>query len=235
MTKTVLLASSALVSFALASQAVAAPYEWSGFYIGANVGGTWGDVDLTGVSESNGFTNIAAGEQYNFSPDGVFGGLQLGYNFQFAGGWLLGLEVEGRGMDFDEVTLVPSASTDVLHVEQEWGATAAARLGFVLSTGSLLYVKGGYAAGNIKTLYVDTITPGTGTASSDETHSGWVVGAGFEHMIGENVSFGVEYNYIDLGSQEHFAPTSTGGNIVYDVDVVQHAVSARLNWHWNPY
>jgi outer membrane immunogenic protein len=222
----------------MAAQAHAASYEWSGFYIGANVGGAFGDVDLTGVSEDTNYVDINAGQTIPFSPDGVLGGLQIGYNFQFSGGWLFGLEVEGHGMDYDEVAT--TGGDDIWAVESEWGATGTARLGFLLSSNSLLYVKGGYAAGNVKTHFADT-SGRTGSFETDETHGGWVVGGGFEHMIGENVSFGVEYNYLDLGESDHSAEAPDGGGgalgglVETNVDVQMHVVSARLNWHWNPY
>lgn len=210
--------------------------EWTGFYIGANVGGMFGDVDLSGVSEATGYIDFSAGNAINFSPDGVLGGLQLGYNYGF-GDWLIGFEAEGHGMDFDDA-LAFGASSEV-SVESEWGATATARLGFILNASSLLYVKGGYATGNVKTTYIDDVgTPiTTGTLETDETHHGWVVGAGFEHAIGENTSFGVEYNYIDLGETDHsgIASGAGGGLVVYNVEPTFHTVTARLNYHFNPF
>jgi outer membrane immunogenic protein len=213
--------------------------EWTGFYIGANVGGTFGDVDITGVSEATGYVNLAPLQipAVDFSADGILGGAQLGYNFQMSG-WLFGLEVEGHGMDFDTSEVV-NLEGDIASIESEWGATATARLGFILNANSLLYVKGGYATGNIKTTYLDTVgTPGTtGLLETDETHHGWVVGAGFEHAIGENTSFGVEYNYIDLGETDHSGIASGvgGGLVVYDVEAQLHTVTARLNYHFNPF
>lgn len=211
--------------------------EWTGFYIGANVGGAFGDVDLTGVSEATGYVNITPGEVFAFSPDGVLGGAQLGYNFEF-GDWLFGVEVEGHGMDFDEFASDP-ASTDILTVESEWGATATARLGFVLNANSLFYVKGGYATGNVKTSYLDTVgvPADTGLLETDEIHHGWVVGAGLEHAIGEHTSVGIEYNYVDLGETDHSGIASGvgGGLVVNNVDVQMHTVTARLNYHFNPF
>ena len=211
--------------------------EWTGFYIGANVGGAFGDVNLTGVSETTTYVNILAGEEFKFEPDGVLGGLQIGYNYQMSD-WLFGLEVEGHGMDFDSALGV-SIEPDVASIESEWGATATARLGFILNASSLLYVKGGYATGNIKTTYLDTSgTPNTtGSFETDEIHHGWVVGAGFEHAIGDNTSFGVEYNYIDLGETDHSAVASGtgGGLVVNNIDAQFHTVTARLNYHFNPF
>src|SRR5262245_30286667 len=134
MHKTALLASSALVSMFIAQGALAA--EWTGFYIGANVGGTFGDVDLTGVSNATTYGNIAADQSFDFSADGVLGGAQLGYNFQMSD-WLFGLELEGHGMDFDTAEAI-NVEGDIVSIESEWGASATARLGFILYADSLL-------------------------------------------------------------------------------------------------
>jgi outer membrane immunogenic protein len=212
--------------------------EWTGFYIGANVGGTFGDVDITNASnDATDYVNMSPGDSFGLSPDGVLGGAQLGYNFQMSG-WLFGIELEGHGMDFDDAIGV-GGSSDILSVESEWGATAAARLGFVLSSDSLIYVKGGYATGNIKTSYLDTSGPPseTGLLETDETHHGFVLGAGIEHAIGEHTSVGVEYNYIDLGETDHsgVASGTGGGLVVHNVEAQLHAVTARLNYHFNPF
>jgi outer membrane immunogenic protein len=218
--------------------------DWTGFYIGANVGGVFGDVDITGVSEDTDYVNIspafsppAGVSAVDFSADGVLGGAQLGYNFQMSD-WVFGLEIEGHGMDFDTATAI-NADGDILSVESEWGASATARLGFVLAANSLIYVKGGYATGNIKTGYLDTITTPntTGFLETDEIHHGFIIGGGIEHAIGENVSVGLEYNYIDLGETDHSGTASGtgGGLVVYDVQAQLHTVSARLNYHFNPF
>src|SRR5438270_12977099 len=69
---------------------VAAVYDWSGFYIGAN--GGWGQerrcfnaVDLTGV--------FIGSEGCHDASGGVVGG-QIGYRWQ-ASNWVFGLEAQG--------------------------------------------------------------------------------------------------------------------------------------------
>jgi outer membrane immunogenic protein len=228
MTKRALLAS----VFAFSTVVTPAFADWTGLYVGGHVGGTWGDVDLTSVTNGSLWFDMSPGEQFNFSPDGVLGGAQLGYNHQFTN-WLIGVEVTGSGMDFDETQLSTFglATDDVVTVESEWLATAALRLGFLWSPQSLIYLKGGYAAGDIQVTAVDTVGANQGALATDETHHGWLGGVGFEHMISSDVSVGVEYNYIDLGSDSHSSP----GPIVNDLESQRHAVTARLNWHlWTP-
>ena len=56
------------------------PMTWTGCYIGANIGGAFGDASVTfnsGEVSSNG--------------SGFAGGGQIGCDYQFAGGWVFGI------------------------------------------------------------------------------------------------------------------------------------------------
>ncbi len=57
-------------------------YNWTGFYIGGNVGGLW-----KGGSVTDQF-----GDNFNGSGSKLLfmGGAQVGFNYEFAGGFLLG-------------------------------------------------------------------------------------------------------------------------------------------------
>ena len=66
----------------------ALPYNWSGFYVGANFGGAW----------SNGSLNIPGNNLYGGLTEFI-GGVQAGYNFQ-AGQFLFGVEGEFDGAGF---------------------------------------------------------------------------------------------------------------------------------------
>jgi opacity protein-like surface antigen len=80
------------------------PYNWSGFYLGANFGGAW----------TNGSLNI---------PNNV----QAGYNFQ-TGHLLLGVEGDFDGATFSHPTLpTPTFGS----VSQNWIGTVAGRIGLV--------------------------------------------------------------------------------------------------------
>src|SRR6516162_6583641 len=95
---------------------VAAPvYTWTGFYVGGNVGYGWGDAntDLTAngnVTSSAGCVttgcpplNIQVPASFAFAtsntarPNGVIGGGQIGYNYQFSPKWMLGFEADIQG------------------------------------------------------------------------------------------------------------------------------------------
>jgi outer membrane immunogenic protein len=234
MHKTVLLASSALVSMFVAQSAFAA--EWTGFYIGLHVGGATGDIDWTNVTEATGYIDLDTGDSLGVSPEGVLGGAQLGYNYNMSN-WLFGIEGTFSALDFDETAANPFAPVDDEFIQSdiEWLGTAAARLGFTFGD-TLLYGKGGWAVAEVNTYHEDHDGGRQGFYSTSETHNGWVAGAGIEHAIAQDVSVALEYNYIDLGEQEHsgIATTGFGGLVANDVDTQIHTGTLRLNWHFNP-
>jgi outer membrane immunogenic protein len=233
MTKHALLASAVALGL---MPVPASASEWTGLYVGLNAGGMFGDIDLTGVSNATTYIDIGPGDRLVFDADGVLGGAQLGYNFQFSS-WVVGVELSGQSLSVDDRVL--TTEPNFVDLEAEWLATASARVGFVLSSSSLLYLKGGYAAAQVRTHYVDNVGGGTtvGTYETDETHQGFIVGAGVEHKLSRDVSAGFEYNYVDLGEQDHtgIATGAGGGLVVTNIDVQVHTVTARLNWHfWSP-
>src|ERR1700759_4694950 len=71
-------------------------FNWSGFYLGVNVGYSWGSS-----STSETISRFGSGAPlFNSTPrndvNGVIGGGQVGYNWQ-ASNWLFGLEADIQG------------------------------------------------------------------------------------------------------------------------------------------
>src|SRR5579872_4098516 len=79
------------------------PYNWTGFYVGGNVGYGWGKAD-NDINYANGASfNAGQGPGDPFPAfahsdplklNGANGGGQFGYNWQFAPTWLLGFEAD---------------------------------------------------------------------------------------------------------------------------------------------
>jgi outer membrane immunogenic protein len=81
----------------------AVPYDpWTGFYLGGNLGYSWGNADTT--------TSVAPFTQDPFpfvfpggisststKPSGVIGGGQIGYNWRLAPQWIGGIEADFQG------------------------------------------------------------------------------------------------------------------------------------------
>jgi outer membrane immunogenic protein len=162
-------------------------FTWTGFYVGANAGYGFGNMDSVGV---NAFGDL----------DGFVGGGQIGYNYQL-GQIVLGVEADFQGADlkagpsFAGFGIVGEGKT-------EWFGTVRGRVGYAFDR-FLPYITGGLAYGNVKT----TLAPGVtinGLNSDDNTHTGWTVGAGVEYAFTNNLVGGVEYLYVDLGDKKVF-------------------------------
>lgn len=231
MTKKYLLASIGL-SLALAAAAPATAGSWTGIYLGGHAGGLWGDVDTTKVGETGGgvlFDDFSNGSTFDFSPNGVLGGAQIGYLYQM-NNLVFGIEVSGSFSDYDSTQL--HNWDDVKSVSSDWNAAATLRAGWAFGN-SLAYIKGGYAMADLEHGNVDSSGGDTGSYSSSENHDGWTAGGGFEHMISSDVSLGLEYDYYDFGNKDHVG-TVGAATITHDIDLTLHTVTARLNWHFMP-
>jgi outer membrane immunogenic protein len=199
------------------SYAGAAPFSWTGFYIGASGGYAWGEstwTDLGGLGANVKFDDLKGG----------IGGGQLGYNLQ-TGPWVLGVEgTITSGIDQTGIVLGTTLGTDV-----RWMATAVGRVGYAWGR-TMGYVKGGYATANIEI----TGNNGIATFSSREQHNGWTIGGGWEYAFTKNLSLGVEYNYYDFGSERHnTVPVPVGGPISVNEDTRVSSVLARLNFKFD--
>lgn len=72
---------------------VAAVYNWTGFYIGGNVGSSWGRSSGTETFTDASSGAVLSSSANRFDMDGVIGGGQAGYNWQ-ADRWVFGLEAD---------------------------------------------------------------------------------------------------------------------------------------------
>ena len=125
-------------------------YSWTGLYFGGNVGYSWGQAksDRTGSLVGLG-VNVTESQEM----DGVIGGVQTGYNYQF-GTWVFGLETDIQasgqkgGSTFPVLALPPSALTT--DHKLQWFGTTRPRLGFLATPNLLLYGTAGVAYGQTK-------------------------------------------------------------------------------------
>jgi outer membrane immunogenic protein len=204
-------------------------YNWSGFYIGGNVGYSWGrertDGTLAGTQSVSVFrtgpppfllpgfpvTTALATQSLIGRADmnGVIGGGQIGYNWQ-ASKWLFGLEADFQGSDeratADVCTVAGcplGSSVLTANYKLDWFGTARGRVGFLATDRVLLYATGGLAYGHLAANA--PLVP----LSWGSTRAGWTVGAGAEAAIDRNWSVKVEYLYMDLGNIGSSGATAT--------------------------
>jgi outer membrane immunogenic protein len=190
-------------------------YTWTGCYIGGNVGAGWSRAQTNDDDPTAGFGAADAG---NHTATGIVGGGQIGCDYQFAPNWVVGAQGMFNGADVKGSHLAPfsynGTNTETFSSKVEWFATATARLGFLVTPQTLLYVKGGGAW--VRTSYADADPSGTvyrpfsGVSSANRT--GWTIGAGGEYKFARNWSVFAEYNYADLGRKTSpYFYTCTGG------------------------
>jgi outer membrane immunogenic protein len=187
---------------------VAVLYNWSGFYIGGNLGYSWGraSTDATLGSTAGlvfGGTTFESGDL-----DGWIGGGQIGFNWQ-TGMTVFGLEadIQATGQKGSRsgscaagvCAAVPISA--VLDSKLDLLATFRARLGWTVTPTMLLYITGGGAWGEIKHDLTISSPALSATGSSSNDKFGWTIGAGLEAALGaSNWTGKVEYLYVDLGS-----------------------------------
>jgi opacity protein-like surface antigen len=133
---------------------VIAPTNWTGFYVGGVAGVAAGRTDI----QFPGFPFPTAGERPWVM--GGLGGVELGYNYQFANKFVVGVEGDvvatnlhgGRTSGASDGITPASIGTTVAFSpafftstdKTNWMATATARLGYAWNR-TLFYVKGGAA------------------------------------------------------------------------------------------
>ncbi len=187
-------------------------FNWTGFYIGGNVGYSWGrSRDFSTLT--NGAGTVLFASSGTSDLNGVIGGGQIGYNWQVQN-WVWGLEADIQGSDekgsrvFSCLATFCSPPANVaplvgsipvtLTQKIDWFGTVRGRVGLLATPRVLLYATGGLAYGGVNTSETIGVVP-VGFSASD-TRVGWTVGAGIEGAISGNWTAKLEYLYMDLGT-----------------------------------
>jgi outer membrane immunogenic protein len=181
------------------------PFSWTGFYIGPNLGGAWGQRNLTDTLLGLSLTNV--------NDRGAFiGGGQLGFNYQF-GNFVLGIEAE-----FDGVATTNSPGTGVVGPafgtiqvtsNNRWITTLTGRFGVTNDTWLFYGKAGGGWVGSDSLTITNTVTGASITGFTNNTNSGWLVGGGIEWALAPNWSVKIEYDYLGLNSRTVTVPAGT--------------------------
>jgi len=125
-------------------------FPWTGFYLGAHMGSAWTNGEWTAIG--------VLGTDASIDAAGFIGGVQAGFNYQFAGGWVIGLEGDFTGSTMSKsVNGCFADPTQTCTLKNRWTALLTGRLGYAFDR-SLFYVKGGaaWASSTTKTLILLT-------------------------------------------------------------------------------
>jgi len=237
-------AAASAATMALGSAAIAqpAPEEiWTGPYVGANIGATWGNTSLraTAAPAGGGFVippgDVIAVHGFpvtnNSSTVGLALGGELGYNWQMDH-LLLGVETDGGVFDIRQSRNHTFQSTQLINppvfftisqsVKTDWMWTLRPRIGYAWGPW-LAYFTGGLAVtdARISAAFSDTRVPqNVASFTHSSMRTGGTVGLGGAWMFAPGWSGKLEWLYSDFGNVSGstlvgngFAVFTSSGNV----------------------
>ena len=239
-----LLGTAALI--ALASSAIAADmrapvykapppvvpvWSWTGCFLGGHGGGLWTKKEWTDRTPGGDFYGQSLG---GHDVNSWLGGVQAGCDYQFAGGFVIGIQGDYAWTDAEGSHDSAREFGVAYHSKVKSLATVTGRIGYAWDR-FLGYVKGG-GAWERDDYWATTIILGTAYAAR-ETRSGWTIGVGGEYAFTNVLSGFVEYNYYDFGSRViGFTPQVAGlGPALVEIKETKGVVRAGLNLRFGGY
>jgi len=171
-------------------------FTWTGFELGVQVGGGAGRTTVHVDGAAAPFPGFPSSDGYGSS--GVFGGIHVGYNYQFAGPIVAGVQLE-----YNFAGITGNASAPPLNYLEtsirEFGS-ADGRLGVAFDR-LLIYAIGGFAYGDIRSqIQLAGLAPGV-TDFFAVNRYGFDVGGGLEYNFYGNWTARAEYRYYDWGTR----------------------------------
>ena len=199
---------------------IAPVYNWTGIYIGGNIGYQWASQGT--ITDSFG-VDYTVGRASNGS---FLGGGQVGANYQI-NALVIGVEGDfewaaNHNNNGNGVTIpgtVPGFGGQVIQVtsNNRWLTTLTGRFGFAADR-VLFYAKGGGAwVGNSNFTVTNATTNFSVATSSGSSNTGWTAGAGVEWAFAENWSTKLEYNYVGLSNTTYTVPATAPFGLANDV------------------
>src|SRR5712672_2831049 len=226
--KRILLGAAAIVTFAAPAFAADIPprtytkapaytapqvvYNWTGFYIGGHLGGAFaGNNSLEG------------------SGGRFMGGVQGGFDYQFATNWVVGAEAQYSWLANNNNGVLFPAGTLVTANNNQLGSVTG-RLGYTWGP-ALLYAKGGYAWRDNNNIGVSVGGVPAAFTTNGTHKDGYTVGAGLEYMFAPNWSAKAEYQYYNFGNSNFTAPVALVPTGAFGTDdhVFRLGVNYRIN------
>jgi outer membrane immunogenic protein len=171
-------------------------FSWTGFYVGLNAGGAFGNSSWT----------TPAGAVSSFSTIGALAGAQVGGNYQI-GQFVIGAEADADWQNLRGATASGVCAPAIIGgcaVASNWIATLRGRAGFAADR-ALFYVTGGAAFTNVKPSTA-ALTYGGGT------ETGWTAGGGIEYAMTDNWTAKVEYLFASFQNATCNAGSCSAGN-----------------------
>lgn len=206
-----ILATASTVALAGATNAQAAgapPVSWTGFYVGANIGGAFHEAstnDLNGWG-ANGTPPYVSQWFKSETTTFSFGG-QVGYNLQVSN-FIFGVETDLNHIGASNTIVPPNTLATTCGAgcgvsatnELTWLSTFRGRVGFAFDR-IMVFGTAGFAVGQVNNHWGWGF-PGFSDSqfSSSGTKTGYVYGGGIELMLAPKWTVRAEAMHVDLGT-----------------------------------
>jgi outer membrane immunogenic protein len=250
--------------------------SWTGLYIGGELGAQWGDANWTttclglidvlctwdgqripsrivnGQPVLNPF-NVDASSPHKFNLLAARLGTYVGYNWQFAPNWLVGVEADlgFAWQDGNKQTTagivgcainclgVPGPGIDSTTVHMQWDSALRARLGYLATPDLLLYVAGGAAfqavGMNLKCgpLPANPWCVANRSVTNTDILPGWTVGGGVEYKYMRNWVLRGEYRYSEFNTFKTVIFPHTGDDTFANTKWRTHIATVGISYLFN--
>jgi outer membrane immunogenic protein len=171
-------------------------FTWTGFELGVQVGGGAGRTSVNVDGDTAPFPTFSSSQTYGSS--GVFGGIHLGFNYQFSGPFVIGAQLEYNFTGIDGNDSAPPLNTLETSIRQF--GSADARLGYAFNNRLLIYAIGGFAYADLSSqIALEGLSPGVINFWRVNRY-GFDVGGGLEYNFYGNWTMRAEYRYYDWGT-----------------------------------
>jgi high affinity Mn2+ porin len=239
-------AAASLAAPAFAADLAAPPpaFTWTGFYLGANVGGVLSPGNP--AFQSQGFGSSAFDLPANGGAKASFtGGFQTGYNYQ------IGSLVPGYETDFNYLGNCRNGTFAALPTYAPLGiasyslsggcsfyfGTMRGRLGYAFDR-ALLYATAGIAYGGNRgpgSVNLNPPAPGNyfAAGASHSARTKYVFGAGLEYALSDQWFARAEYLYVNLGRIDQFFENGAGQGYISSQFNQNHLFRMGLNYRFD--
>jgi outer membrane immunogenic protein len=206
-------------------------YDWTGFYIGGNLGAGLVEDGVNQSATTATSTNLLGNT--DVSVAGFIAGAQFGINYELAP-WVIGAEASWTDSAVSGSDLA-SVAGNALGATQErassnalWFGAATGRVGYAAND-LLFYAKGGGAWLDVNYTQDRLVTGVTATSQTLHDHrTGFTAGLGLEYGMTENLSAKFEYDFYDFGTQNYnFTATPVA------IRSYLHTLTVGLNYRFN--
>ena len=174
--------------------------NWTGFYIGGFVGGSWADGNFcfpVGQTVNHGCND--------FKVNGVVGGGYVGYDYELPNRIVLGVRATAPFGSISDTQSAPfgfGPAGSTISGKFKWAFLGTGTVGYDLGPW-MPFVGLGVAVANVDATFTN---PFFITTTANQTQTGLNILTGFKYAYTRNWAFGVQYNHIEFERENYTFP-----------------------------